>query len=180
MEETITIDLFDTKSIDRAIKQLNKFKADYQKKTEEYTKAVADECLTLAQGNWSGTWYDDIVTTGSENDYAFAKRTPAVYCDIVEEDDKIVLTAHGYDAVWVEFGAGITHNGLMTIGSNPNPLWDNTELVGIGEYGKKQGRYPAWNSPKGLSRGTLAQMPMYNALVATESNAEDLAKEIFK
>lgn len=186
-KKTISINLFDPKSIDKAINEVNKFASDYEKKVDTCKKMLAKTFSEYATENIANCWYDDYVDIG-EDTPAFSMRTPNCYCVTDEVDDKIVVTGTGdfslYDGstilVWVEFGAGMYHNGIMNIGGNPNPLWEETGLKGIGQYGYRQGRFPVWSAPYGLSRGTLAQMPLYNALIATEQDAEKLIKEIFK
>ena len=185
MDRTITIDPFDTKSIAKAIRELERFKSDYEKKVKEYKEKLVEECVNFAQINTDSCWYDDYVDVG-EATYAFSKRSLNCYFYTEEKDGMYVITGTGdfspYDGstnlVWVEFGAGMYYNG--NIGNNPNPLWEGTGLKAIGEYGYRQGRFPVWSAPYGLSHGTQAQMPMYNACIQTEQIAEELAKEVFK
>ena len=174
---TITIDPFDLKSIDKAIKAVNAFEKKYEKNVEEYKKRLAEECASYAQANFDNSWYNDYVDNG-EDTYAFSAKTPNVICYSEEEQGKVVVKAEGDEAVWVEFGAGVHYN--LNLGGNPNPFWDNTSLAGIGQYGYGQGKNHAWIAPNGMTRGTKAQMPMYNACIQTEQVAEDIAKEVFK
>lgn len=173
----IDINIFDLDSIDKAINQINQYAKDFENKTAECKTKIADKCLEYSRANFDNSWVDDIVTTGSENDYAFSSHSPIVTCSVEEHEGQVTLTASGYDAVWVEFGAGIHYN--LSVGDSPHE-WGAELGMLIGEYGKKQGRNHMWLSPNGVSRGTKAQMPLYNACVQTEEDAYEVIKEVFK
>lgn len=174
---SITVDIFDLASIDEAIDALNAYATEYEKKTEEYKKRLAEECASYASANFDNSWYDDYVDIG-EDTYAFSAKTPYVICYAETDGDEVIVHAEGEEAVWVEFGAGIHYN--LSLGGNPNPFWDNTDLKGIGEYGYGNGKYHAWKAPNGVTRGTKAQMPLYNACIQTEQVAKEIATEVFK
>ena len=180
--EKITINPFSSDSLDKAIKAVRDYKKKYEDNVVEYKNKIAEMCKELAEANIANCWYDDYVNVG-ENTYAFPRRSIDCYCYIEEKDGVVTLTGTGdfnWDGdtalVWVEFGAGMYHNGMQ---ANPHE-WSDTMPKGIGYYGEKHGRFPVWNAPHGLSRGTIAQMPMYNACIQTADEAEKLAKEIFK
>lgn len=174
---TITLNPFDPKSIDNAIKAVNAYKKKYEDNVVEYKKRLAEECASYAQANFDNSWYDDYVDVG-ESTYAFGAKTPNVICYSEDTEEGVVVNADGEEAVWVEFGAGVHYN--LNVGGNPNPFWDNTSLAGIGEYGYGRGKNHAWVSPNGVTRGTKAQMPLYNACIQTEQVADEIAKEVFK
>ncbi len=72
-----------------------------------------------------------------------------------------VVVASGEDAVWVEFGAGVYHNGSP--GSSPHPHGAELGMT-IGGFGKGNGKKEVWgfyeNGELKLSHGTPARMPM--------------------
>lgn len=180
--EKITINPFDPKSIDKAIKAVNDYRKKYEDNVVECKNKVAETCKDYAEQNISTCWYDDYVNIG-ENTYAFSKRSIDCYCEMEEKDGIVTLTGTGdfnWDGdttlVWVEFGAGMYYNGMI---GNPHE-WSDAVPRGIGQYGYTKGRFPVWNAPHGLSRGTIAQMPMYNACIQTADDVENIAKEIFK
>lgn len=93
-----------------------------------------------------------------------------------------IIVADGKDAVWVEFGAGVYHNG--SVGSSPHPK--GVELgYTIGSYGKGYGKGRAWgyydeSGVLHITRGTPATMPMYNATKSIIDKAVSIARESCK
>ena len=180
----LEINLFDTKSIDAAISALESYKKSYAANVKTLQSRLADECASFAQANLDMCWYDDYVDIG-EDTYAFSARKLSSIFYVEEVEGKYVVIGTGdyspYDGstnlVWVEFGAGMHYN--LSVGSSPHP-WGNTMPLGIGDYGYGGGKHHAWAAPYGLSRGTKAQMPMYNACIQTEDIVEEVAKEIFR
>ena len=108
-------------------------------------------------------------------------RKPNVTVSVSERGDIAVVVADGEDAVWVEFGAGVYHNGSP--GSSPHP--NGSELgFTIGSYGKGYGKANAWGYYDSddrliITRGTPASMPMYNAAQQVSKEAISIAKEVF-
>ena len=100
---------------------------------------------------------------------------------VSERGDISVIVADGEDAVWVEFGAGVYHNG--SAGSSPNPYGAQLGFT-IGSYGKGYGKANAWgyydeNNNLVLTRGTPASMPMYRAAQAVAKQSLKIAREVF-
>ena len=82
--------------------------------------------------------------------------------------------------MWVEFGAGVYHNGSP--GSSPHP--HGAELgMKIGGFGKGNGKKEVWgfyeNGELKLSRGTPARMPMALAITTVCNDIQSIAKEVF-
>lgn len=91
-----------------------------------------------------------------------------------------LVIASGEDAIWVEFGAGVYHNG--SAGSSPHPK--GTELgFTIGGYGKGDGKKNIWgyysDGELKLTHGTPAKMPMYRAVQTVCNEIASIAKEVF-
>lgn len=92
-----------------------------------------------------------------------------------------VVVASGEDAVWVEFGAGVYHNGAA--GSSPHPKGNELGFT-IGSYGKGNGRKTTWgylddDGELHLTHGTPATMPMYRAMETVSEEVYLIAKEVF-
>lgn len=72
-------------------------------------------------------------------------RTAEVQVSIDERENVSIVIAAGEDAVWVEFGAGVYHNG--SAGSSPHPKGSELGFT-IGGYGKGMGKRQTWGSMK--------------------------------
>jgi len=98
-----------------------------------------------------------------------------------EDDNVLLVIASGEDAVWVEFGAGVHHNG--SVGSYPNPLAQGAGMDAIGTYGHGRGAYDKWVFSEGgvkyWTYGTPAKMPMFNAVQTVISEIEQIYEEVF-
>ncbi len=171
----IEIDILSEDSIDKAIKDVKKYKENLEKKCNEFCKKFAERILDEAEKGFTGAIVDDLTEKSGGAKLADVQMT------ISESDGVFTITANGEDAVWVEFGAGVHHNGAA--GISPNPY--GAELgFSIGGYGT-QGVREVWALPKNpgekvkLSRGTPATMPMYKAVQAAIDDIENIAKEVF-
>ena len=100
-----------TSEIQRAIDEVEKFKADFLKKVDTYRKRIAEEMAVYASANFGSSVMDDVIN-GSP-------RQPDVTVDWLDNGKIAVVVAKGEDAVWCEFGSGVYHNG--SVGSSPNP-----------------------------------------------------------
>lgn len=172
MAKKITIRL-NPSEIDRAIREVEEFKRDFQNKVDTYRKKLADEIAVNARLNFGSAIIDDVVGGSS--------RRPDVTIDVKHDGSISVVVANGEDAVWCEFGAGVYHNG--SVGSSPHPKGKELGLT-IGSYGKGYGKATAWgyyDESKNLviTRGTPASMPMYNAAQTVAKQAVQIAKEVF-
>lgn len=167
----------DSKSIDKAIKEINSFKADLQKKLDTYRKRISEEIAEQGKVNFASAIMDDVIN-GSP-------RTPSVEVYFTDNGGISVVVADGEDAVWCEFGAGIYHNG--SAGSSPHE-WGGKLGYTIGGYGKGKGKQEVWgfyldpNAKTGLvlTRGTPASMPLYNAVQDVTRRAISIAEEVFR
>ena len=165
-----------TSEIQRAISEVEKFKADFQKKVDTYRKRIAEEMAVQASANFGSAVMDDVLN-GSP-------RKPNVDVTFSDNGKISVVVANGEDAVWCEFGSGVYHNG--SVGSSPNPYANDLGFT-IGSYGKGHGKQQAWGyytdpeSKTGLviTRGTPASMPMYNAAQEVLHKSVKIAREVF-
>ena len=91
-----------------------------------------------------------------------------------------VVVANGEDAVWIEFGAGVYHNGSP--GSSPHPSGAELGFL-IGGFGKGNGKKETWGyyeeGELKLTRGTPATMPMSRAITTVCDELSEIAKEVF-
>lgn len=159
--------------INRAIREVNKFKQAFRNKVDTYRKRIANEIAVQASLNFGNAVVDDVIK-GSP-------RRPDVQVSVSERGDIAVVIADGEDAVWCEFGAGVYHNGA--VGSTPHPSGESLGFT-IGSYGKGYGKKQAWgyydeSGELVITRGTPATMPMYNAAQEVMRKSVEIAREVF-
>lgn len=160
------------KDIDRAMKELADYKQDILKKTELLRERVAERLCAEAQSGFNGAVVDDLVRGGQK----FAQ----VRVTVDNRGDMTVVIADGQDAVWIEFGAGVYHNGSP--GSSPHP--HGVELgMTIGGFGKGNGKKETWGyyeeGTLKLTHGTPAVMPMARAVTTVCNEIAEIAREVF-
>ncbi len=158
--------------IDRAMKELADYKQDILKKTELLRERVAERLCVEAQSGFNGAVVDDLVRGGQK----FAQ----VRVTVDNRGDMTVVIADGQDAVWIEFGAGVYHNGSP--GSSPHP--HGVELgMTIGGFGKGNGKKETWGyyeeGTLKLTHGTPAVMPMARAVTTVCNEISEIAREVF-
>ncbi len=173
-KKTIRISLSE-KDIDRAIKELEQYKQEIIRKTELLRTKVAERIANLARSGFNGAVVDDLTNKSG------GTRTTDVQVSIDERENVSIVIAAGEDAVWVEFGAGVYHNG--SAGSSPHPKGSELGFT-IGGYGKGMGKLQIWgfyeNGKLRLTHGTPAIMPMYNAAKTVCDEIADIAREVFR
>ncbi len=167
----ISMSLSDTE-IDRAIRELADYKQYIIKNTEILRKRIAEYLAEESKKGFYGAIVDDVVQGG--------KRTAQVNVSITNKNTVSVVIANGEDAVWVEFGAGVYHNGAS--GSSPHPKGGELGFT-IGGYGKGKGKRETWgyydNGNLVLTHGTPASMPMAKAVTTICNDIVQIAKEVF-
>ena len=161
-----------TRDIDQAIRELENCKQDLVKKSNLLRQKLADRIAVLAQSGFEGAVIDDLLRGGA--------RTAEVSVVVTSTEKVSLVIASGGDAVWVEFGAGVYHNG--SAGSSPHP--NGSELgFTIGSYGKGRGDREVWGFYEAgeliLTHGAPAVMPMYNAVKTVCDEIDDVAREVF-
>lgn len=166
-----------TTEINRAIREVKKYKQDFQRKVDLFRKRFAEEIAKAAQSGFNSSRVDDDIRNGS--------RLASVTVDVQDNGTVSLVIANGEDAVWCEFGAGVYYNG--GVGGSPNPYGSELGLT-IGSYGKGHGKQSVWGyyadpSDKTtlvLTHGTPATMPLYNAVQSVVPQAVSLAREVFR
>ena len=162
----------DTESINKAIKEIEKFKKEFLKKTERFVQGLAEIGLQEASVRFTTAMYDGINDSDVRLD---------------EIPNGYAIVAEGSAVAFIEFGTGVYHN---TGEPYPNPRSDG--IVGIGEYGKGRGKRQAWYykgepgtngvlQKNGVvkTRGNPAAMPMWYASSEIKNSILKLAREVF-
>ena len=173
-KKVISVKLND-RDIDRAIKEIEKYKQEMLSKIDEFRNKLAEEIAKEADIGFGSSIVDDIIKGGSPH-------TASVSVSVTTSGNLSVIVAKGEDAVWCEFGSGVYHNG--SAGSSPNPYGSSNGLT-IGSYGKGKGSQSAWgyyddNGELVITHGTPATMPMYRACASVTKKAITIAREVWK
>lgn len=159
--------------INRALRELDKYKREITERAELLQSKVAEFIAKEAQDSFNRAVLEDVI--GGDIKYAHVDVT------VTRSGSTILVIATGEDAIWVEFGAGVTYNGLA--GASPHPKGAELGFT-IGGYGKGFGAKEMWgfweNGEIKMTLGTPAAMPLYGAVQAACREIEKIAKEVFK
>lgn len=170
MRKEVTVNLT-PEGIDRAIKEVTAFTGWYRIKCRQLREEVANRIA------WSA---EEGFRTASGNDIIKGAWVPSpVFVDVTHENTISVVIASGPDAVFIEFGAGVYHNGMVF--ASPHP-WGDHFGYAIGMYppAPSKGVRNAWNIPNGgVTRGTPADMPMYKGVNKALSEMDDIIRQVF-
>lgn len=171
MAKKLTLEL-SAAGIDSLINEIDLYERTLDDKLKRLRERVTEEIRIEAEMNFAGAAMDDIIGGGWRN--------PDVSVSLGSEGNVNLVIAQGEDAVFVEFGAGVYHNGAVDSSPHPN----GAELgMTIGSYGKGFGARKAWgyyeNGGLVLTRGTPASMPMYSALKSVLNRIDSIAREVF-
>ncbi len=152
-------------SIDNAIKQLEQYKNNIDRKLDELTNRLALIGAKVAQVRFTNAIYD------GDND---------VHVSVEKTDKGYKIVASGQAVAFIEFGAGVYHNGKEPY---PNPRPEG--IVGIGEYGKGMGKRQAWgyrddSGVLHITKGNPAAMPLWYASEEMRKMIEKIAREVFE
>ena len=161
--------------IDHAIKELEEYKKSLSRKCDELRNEIAKRIRDIAQEGFSNAISDDLL------DGSGGSVKAEVTVEIREDGDTSVVFTDGEDAIWVEFGSGVYHNG--SVGNSPHPKGAGLGYT-IGGYGKGNGAKRVWgfrdeDGELKLTHGAPAQMPMWKAVLSVIDDIDDMAKEIF-
>lgn len=164
MSKTIIEFGLSEQDIERAIQEVKKFKQKFLEKEKRLLEGLAEIGLKEASVRFTTAIYDG---------------TNDVSVRLDETNNGYVIVADGKAVAFIEFGAGVYHNT-----SEPYPNPRPTGIVGIGEYGKGQGKRKAWgykneNDELVITRGNPAAMPMWYASEEIKNSVLRIAKEVF-
>lgn len=166
----------DEKSITAAIKEVEKYKAWVQKKSEMLCERLALIGAKEASVRFTTAMYDgdnnvEVEAVPIENGWAVVAKGERTMGADGEKPSALFF---------IEFGSGVYHN---TAEPYPNPRPEG--IVGIGEYGKGYGKRRGWvyydeNKNKVFTRGNPAAMPMWYASQEMLNSVTQIAKEVFR
>lgn len=182
MAKTISFTL-DAASIGKAIKELNDYTKDFEQKCKELRKRIAERIKWSAQQGFSTAMVGDIFlqVSGKEKSPASPIMGSSVQVNVKHEDNVSVVWTEGEDAVFIEYGAGVYHNGSP--GDSPHP-WGLEQGFVIGGYGKNHGTQNAWGYRDSdgniyITHGTPAAMPIYRGAEEAIRAVGELIQEVF-
>lgn len=159
-------------SISKACRELEQYKVAFTRKVFQLRDRVAECLADEASLGFTGAVVDDLVRGG--------QKLADVKVSISDRGSLIAIIASGEDAVWVEFGAGVHHNGSP--GSSPHPKGAELGFT-IGTFGLGMGKRKVWgyyeDGELKVTRGTPATMPMYRAVQTVCADIREIAREVF-
>lgn len=165
----ITINPLSIASIEDAKKDLVEYQDKLKKLAEELPKALAEFGAEYAQEAYNTTIH---------NVYWDGSTDPANISVTAEQTDNgWRVLADGAEVCFVEFGAGVYFN------ADGGGLFERPEgVVGIGEYGKGNGKNDVWAFGSGKNRkvtyGTPASNVLYYTAEEIKSRIEETARRI--
>ena len=150
--------------ISQAIQELKRYKQEFLRREKRLLEGLAEIGLKEASVRFTTAMYD------GTNDVS-------VTLDVINNGYAIV--AEGQAVAFIEFGAGVYHNG-----SEPYPNPRPNGIVGIGEYGQGKGKQKAWgykneNDELVITRGNPAAMPMWYASEEIKNSVLKVVREVF-
>ena len=151
-------------AINSAIVLLENYKREFLDREKRLVEGLAKIGLKEASVRFTTALYDG---------------TNDVSVRLDETTNGYVIVAEGKAVAFIEFGAGVYHNG-----SEPYPNPRPNGIVGIGEYGKGHGKRKAWgyldeNNELVITRGNPAAMPMWYASEEIKNSVLKVVKEVF-
>ena len=168
--KTIHIEAFDKSSVDKAIEEVKAIKKEWRRKAKDAEKLIAEELANLINQNLMNVAIaDDLINVKEHQEVHTAPGVEA-------RARGNTVTIYGENAVFIEFGAGIYHNGGVD-----NPLSKAVQFdTSIGSYGKGHGNEPYWFVAHNLiSRGTPAYMPINNAIEQIVPMIPTIVRQVF-
>jgi hypothetical protein len=152
------------------ISMMKSYKSRIDNRIRLLEHKIANLIVAKAQQGFNSATLND----GSRN------ASVQVYAKMRSEDGLIVVVAEGEDAVWVEFGAGVSYNG--SVGTSKHPKGGELGFT-IGSYGMGKGKRRKWGYYQDgelyLTRGTPTQMPLMRAVIEVSNDIASIAREVF-
>lgn len=153
-----------TKEINRAIKEVEQYKLDIQRKEKLLLEKLSYLGVKEASIRFTTAMYDGV------NDSSVS---------LEQTSNGYAIVAQGNAVAFIEFGSGVYHNS-----SEPYPNPRPAGIVGIGEYGKGRGKRKAWGyRDEGgevvITRGNPASMPMWYATEEMRRSILQIAREVW-
>lgn len=167
----IEVNLCSYASIQKAIKELEEYKAWVVRKSDELAKRLATLGATVASLNFSRAIYNGI------ND---------VRVSVEPIDNGYKIIASGQAVAFIEFGSGARYGGgypnnetqVMPEISAPGS-WSEDESVGRGHWNSPNGWWLPKDKGGGHSYGNPPAMAMYFASKEIQDKVKSIAQEVF-
>ena len=170
-------------SVAACIVDLKSYARSIEWKCETLRRRVALLMADVARKGFAGAIVDDL-TEQTQDAIGQESREAVVDVTVEWDGDGTLVVAHGTDAIWVEFGAGVLYNG--SVGQSPNPLSAQNGLgFTIGGWSKVEPKdKEKWaftrDGKSYWTYGTQAEMPLYHAVLAARDQIADIAREVFE
>lgn len=164
MRKTVITTSLSEREINNAIQLLQNYKREFLEREKRLVEGLAEIGLKEASVRFTTAMYD------GTNDVS-------VHLD--ETNHGYAIVADGKAVAFIEFGAGVYHNG-----SEPYPNPRPGGIVGIGEYGEGRGKQKAWgyldeNQELVITRGNPAAMPMWYASEEIKNSVLKVVREVY-
>ena len=169
--KTITIDISDRNSVDKAIAELKSVKSEWIRKANLCCETIAAMLADKIEENLSQVPFsDDLIDVGSH------QATPGIPIYGVEARGNTVFV-EDKEIAFIEFGAGVYYNGDGV----ENPLSSQVSFsTAIGSFGNGNGNKPYWFVAHNLiSRGTPAYAPIYKAIMEITPQVPTIVRQVF-
>lgn len=179
MARVITIDLSKRDSVEQAIRELEAFQKEVERKCEKLRSRLADEIRNRAQSG-----YDSALGYSVVPKYGRGEMFHGIDITVTSEDGAnfSVVLATGDQVAFLEFGTGVAFNGAA--GTSPHPRGMELLDMKIGEYGLGNGKRKIWGYYDGtelvMTRGIPASQSLYNATVEVAGIIQNIAREVFQ
>lgn len=162
MAKTVIRFTLDTKDINRAIREVAKFKKQFLEKCNRLVEVLTDEGAEIARIKVAEL---DAVYTGELMNSIEGYYSPSLQAGIIR--------AGAYYAVYVEFGTGV----VGSQSSHPNPQGWQYDVNGHGDegwvyYDDESGKF-RW------TKGFKSRPFMYNTARELEKECKRIAQEVF-
>jgi hypothetical protein len=161
----ITIDPFDKKSINAALKQLERYEKEFLKKEEEFVRRLKELGVSVATKGFALADYDGV------NDVLIAE---------TQLGPRALVIAYGETVGFIEFGTGVKFREYNSAGLEYTP-------PAHGTYGKGRGKNAyGWYFKQGegaAARHTYGNPPAEAMLTARNAMIEQvvqIAREVWK
>ena len=161
----VVIDIFDEKSISRAISDLEGYKSDFKKKADELCMRLASAGAVIASMSYA-----------SVGEFVSDDGPPQYSINVEQKGDSFFLTAEGEDVLYLEFGSGDRYG------------WGHPDVdFADGHYGPGTNSVKGhWDDPKGWwtpqghhTYGNAPTAGMWRAKEEIIDNVQRMAEEIF-
>ena len=163
MAKTIIRLSLNEKDIDRAIKEVKRFKADFIEKCNRLVEALTDNGVEIAKVKVAEL---DAVFTGELMNSIEGYYSPTYNVGIIK--------AGAYYAAYVEFGTGVVGKSS----SHPNPQGWQYDVNNHGDDGWVY--YDDYSGKFRWTKGFKSRPFMYNTARELEKECARIAKEVFK